>query len=245
MASWRIGGVSFGVGDPLTAGLAQDPAVELVRAVPTALIRDLRAGILDAGLVSSIEAFRRPGYTALGELGVACRGAVRTVRAFRRRGVPIRRVGIDSGSESSAALLRILLARRPDARDCVLEPITPTEQPDRLPHDLVLLIGDTGLRADPGPREVWDLGEEWYAWTGLPFVFALWLIRPGVDPAPIAAALRAGRARARTLPRPSTAPASIHHDLGPADRQGLLRFHAEAAALGLARPDLAPTFLDP
>ena len=106
---------------------------------------------------------------------------IRSVRAFRRRGVPIRNIGIDEGSATSVALLRILLARRyadEMAPAVGFTPIAPTTRPDELPHDLVLLIGDAGLAADPGSREVWDLGQQWRALTGLPFVFALWLLRP-------------------------------------------------------------------
>ena len=40
----------------------------------------------------------------------------------------------------------------------------------------MLLIGDTALRASLLDTDllVYDLGELWYEWTGLPFVFALW-----------------------------------------------------------------------
>ena len=60
--------------------------------------------------MSSIEAFRTPGYAALADLGIACRTEARSVRAFKKPGATIARVGIDDGSETSVALLRILLA---------------------------------------------------------------------------------------------------------------------------------------
>ena len=48
--------------------------------------------------------------------------------------------------------------------------------------DAVLLIGDRGILPPEEEFEfVWDLGEEWTDWTGLPFVFALWVARPGLD----------------------------------------------------------------
>ena len=53
---------------------------------------------------------------------------------------------------------------------------------DDTPADAVLLIGDRGMTPVGGVFEfVWDLGEEWSRWTGLPFVFSLWVARPGVD----------------------------------------------------------------
>src|SRR5262249_56631459 len=99
----RLGGVSFGVGAPLLAGLAEDPAVELIAETPAALIELLRAGQLDAALVSSIEAFRTPGYRVAPRLSICCEGPARSVRAFARRGARIRSVALDSGSESSVA----------------------------------------------------------------------------------------------------------------------------------------------
>jgi chorismate dehydratase len=244
----RIGGVPYGVGAPLLAGLARDPGVALLEAPPTALIAELRAGRLDAALVSSIEAISRPGYCIVPGLGIACRDAVRSVRAFRRVG-PIRTVGLDRSSATSAALLRLLLAgpRRADtaARDGGeprFEEIEPTRRPDLLPHDLVLLIGDCGLEAEPGAREVWDLGHEWRRWTGLPFVFAVWLLRPGADVHAIAPVLRAARQRGRGLGPVDGTHGAVHYDLDDDDLRGLRRFFAAARAAGLGLADAEPAF---
>jgi chorismate dehydratase len=43
-------------------------------------------------------------------------------------------------------------------------------------HDAALMIGDSAMRAPKQGLIVLDLAEEWYAWTGLPFVFALWTV---------------------------------------------------------------------
>ncbi len=214
--------------------------MELHRDVPTGLVQRLRAGTLDAALVSSIEGHRRAGYAALADLGIASQREARSVRAFRRPGRPIHRVGVDAGSETSVALLRILLDRCMGARDCTIERITPGLDVDAFPHDVVLLIGDHGLRAHSADREVIDLGAEWHAWTGLPFVFALWLIAPGADRDAIADCLRRA---AEAGPLVDTTNGAIHYQLGPDDHRGLARFAAEAAALGLAEPGVAPTFL--
>ena len=65
--------------------------------------------------------------------------------------------------------------------DCEFRTISPDLTPDRQPDDMVMLIGDCGLRADAGDREVIDLGEAWHDWTGLPFVYAIWLLPPNAD----------------------------------------------------------------
>jgi predicted solute-binding protein len=65
------------------------------------------------------------------------------------------------------------------------------------PHGARLLIGDQAIRFRQKYAEefhFWDLGEEWNRLVGLPFVYALWLIRPEVkDPNTIANRLRALR----------------------------------------------------
>jgi chorismate dehydratase len=243
----RIGGVPYGVGGPLLAGLESAANVDLRKAPPTELIAQLRAGRLDAALVSSIEAVRAPGYAVAAGLGIACKREIRSVRAFRRPGVPIRSVGLDQSSATSVALLRLLLRNvhaRDTAADVRFETIVPRPDPDSYPHDLVLLIGDHGLRAPPGRREAWDLGSEWRAWTGLPFVFALWVLRAGADTAAILPVLQAARARGRTLGAVDGTHGAAHYDLDDEDRRGLDRFWTECRAAGLATaPD--PQFVPP
>jgi predicted solute-binding protein len=62
-----------------------------------------------------------------------------------------------------------------------------------------LLIGDQAIRfrqENASEFEFWDLGEQWKKLTGLPFVYALWLVRPEVvDPKSVAGQLRALRDR--------------------------------------------------
>ena len=57
-----------------------------------------------------------------------------------------------------------------------------------------MLIGDRGMLPAGGAFEFdWDLGEQWSRWTGLPFVFAMWIARPGVDLPGIGERLAAAR----------------------------------------------------
>jgi chorismate dehydratase len=227
------------VGAPLLYGLGDQPGVELIVAPPRDLVPLLRRRRLDAALVSSVEAFRQPGYRAVPGLAIACEGPARSVRAFRARGRALRTAGVDTGSESSVALLRILLHERLGGPDCALARIEPTLTPDALPHDIVLLIGDCGLRADAGGREVLDLGEQWHAWTGLPFVFALWLLAPGASAERIVPLLRNARAAALRARVDDGTRGAIRYELGARELAGLEHFRARAAALGLIEPDIA------
>ncbi|MGC6488414.1 MAG: MqnA/MqnD/SBP family protein [Planctomycetota bacterium] len=237
----RIGGVPYGVGAPLLGDLGPRPDVEVVRAPPTTMIPMLRAGELDAALLSSVEAIRRPGYTVAGGIGIACKREIRSVRAFRRRGRPVRTVGCDRSSATTVALLRLLL-QTPRAADvdgeAVFETVAPTLLPDELPQDLVMLIGDPGLNADPGDREVWDLGSEWVNWTGLPFVFALWVLRPGVDHDAVLPVLREARERGRARGAVDGTEGAAHYELDERDLAGVRRFWRECRTAGIgSEPD--------
>ncbi len=239
----RIGGVPYGVGAPLLGGLESADGVELVREPPTAMIPALRAGELDAALLSSVEAIRHPGYTVAAGLGIACKEEIRSVRAFRRGGVPIRTVGCDSSSATTVALLRLLLHHvyaEEVAGEPAFQTVAPTRRPDELPQDLVMMIGDPGLEADAGGREVWDLGTEWVRWTGLPFVFALWVLRPGVDHDRVLPVLAEARARGRARGAVDGPDGAAHYDLDVQDLEGVRRFWRECRDLGLGtEPDPA------
>ena len=130
-------------------------------------------------LIPSIEYFRNPGYVIVSDACVACDGPVRSVKLYGRVPVEqIRTLALDEGSRTSAALTRILLRER-FGLEPELErlPIGSTHEDSAA--DAVLLIGDRGiLPIDGSFAFVWDLGEEWSRWTGLPFVFAMWIARP-------------------------------------------------------------------
>lgn len=226
------------------AGLATEPEVRLERAPPTELIHKLRAGGLDAALASVVEGFRAPGYRAAAGLGIACRGPVLSVRAFRRPGRAIRTVAVDASSASSVALLRVLLARRLGVEDYELRTVPPTRRPDALPDDVVMMIGDAGAGADPGSREVLDLGDMWHRWTGLPFVFAVWLISPAADLARLLPTLRAAYERGRYGVE-EVSEGAVHYELGVEEYRGLERFRVEAEALGLVQPGTELAFVHP
>ena len=125
--------------------------------------------------------------------------------------------------------------------------------------DAVLLIGDRAMRAClPGFAHAFDLGQEWYDWTGLPFVYAVWAVRRGVDLGGVEPAPRGGQAArpgARRRRSPSarrrasaSTPASAAATLatsststsGRASWPGLHHYYTLACELGLARQGVAP-----
>ena len=85
----------------------------------------------------------------------------------------------DVASLTSVNLLRVLLAERGLKPE--FKPLTSYDF-KALP-DYALLIGDPALDFLFGPHEydIFDLGAAWYEMTALPFVYAVWALRRGVE----------------------------------------------------------------
>ena len=186
LATARIGAVSYLNSKPLVEGLSELlPEAELRLDFPSRLADELARDRLDVALIPSIEYFRGQQYQIISDACVSAHGPVLSVKLYTR--VPwgeIRTLALDEGSRTSATLARIMLAERHGVFP-ELQPLPLDHRTDDTSADAILLIGD---RAILPPKEqflgTWDLGEEWFHWTGLPFVFAMWVAnrRPlGVD----------------------------------------------------------------
>lgn len=134
---------------------------------------------MDVGLLPCAE-LDPLGVQPLLDVGIACRGPVRSILLVTRvEPARIQTLAADVSSRSSVMLTRIVLAERFGVR-----PEFVTMQPDvdgmLARADAALLIGDPALRLDPEslPYQVLDLGGEWVDMTGLPMVFAVWAGAP-------------------------------------------------------------------
>jgi len=180
----RIGCVKYLNARPLIHGWSG--AVDFDH--PAALCRKLERGDLDVAMVSSLEFLRRPIYRIVDKISISSRGPVYSVLVAHREELSrIQEIKLDPASETSVALLRCLLAQRGLNPRLVLWHRHPADATARL------LIGDQAIRfrKKHSDYRLWDLGEEWKNAINLPFVFALWLIRPEIEKAKeIADALR-------------------------------------------------------
>ena len=157
---------------------------------PAALCAQLAAGELDVALVSSFEYLRDPRYTVVDGVAIASDGPVYSVIVASAE--PLREVStieLDPASLTSINLLRCLLADRAvtfvSRRGDADAPIASGSGR--------LLIGDQAIRFrrnHESTHHVADLGKAWRAQMSLPFVYALWLARRGIDATEIAADLR-------------------------------------------------------
>src|SRR5712692_5734548 len=187
----RIGAVNYLNTKPLICDLEKlAPAAELVLDVPSRLAELLADGSLDVALIPVIEYFRAGSYTIVRDIAIASRGPVLSVTMFSRVPWPeIRRVALDEGSRTSAALAQILLRRKHGIHPEIV-PLPLDQEAESADADAVLLIGDRAMRAClPGFAHAFDLGQEWFDWTGVPFVYAVWAVREGADLGSVARAL--------------------------------------------------------
>ena len=180
MGNLRIGIVSYSNVAPLAAAL---PAEQVRRGLPREVGAWLAGGEVDVGLVPTIELGRQPGLCPLPAWGIAANGECRSVFLYGR--VPlseVRSVALDAASRTAAALTRVLLERE-SARDVEFVERDAGSVAERLEGvDAALLIGDPALAAEPpGDVTTWDLSAEWKRHVGLPFVFACWAARAGLD----------------------------------------------------------------
>ncbi|MBN2291552.1 MAG: menaquinone biosynthesis protein [Pirellulales bacterium] len=262
LGTLRIGAVSYLNTKPLIYCLEEliaesaIPDAQLVVDLPSRLARGIAEKRLDVALIPSIEYVRHEGYSIISDACVGCNGAVESVKLYGR--VPVSEIGtlaVDEGSRTSAVLTRILLAERYDVHPQVTT-LEIGSSPSDSTADAVMLIGDRGMIPIDGPCEfVWDLGREWCDWTGLPFVFAMWIARGDVsggrgELAELERLLSLSRDRGMDMLEEiarAEAPSlglSVEHchnylrdnltyRLGDAERRGLQKFYELAARYGL------------
>ena len=181
---------------------------ELVDGVPTELNHGMATGTLDVSVISAVEYARdATKYLLLPDLSICSDGPVRSVVLFSKRpasDLQGRRVLVSRSSMTSVALLELLFENVWDARPAFVPSNSELVDVARFgeeEHDARLVIGDAALRLwsrlrspDLYPTEsdltqyryAYDLGGEWKQWTGLPFVFAVWVAQ---RTAPVAEAL--------------------------------------------------------
>jgi chorismate dehydratase len=185
----RVGSVPYLVARPLNFGLGDAPGIALEFAVPARLIEKLRKDELDVALVSSIELFRKPGYRYLPGLAVAGPSYVGSVQMFLKKPLAqVRSVALDPASRTAQALVQVLAQLDPALNAAVRFVEVPFgEDPRRAGCDAWLRIGDPALfelLEEKLPH--YNPSEAWARLTGLPFVFAAWIVRPGLDAAALA-----------------------------------------------------------
>jgi len=254
----RLGAVSYLNTKPLVYGLDAYPDRFDVRFdVPAKCAELLHEGRVDLGLIPAIE-YLRGQYAIVPHISIASDGPVATVAVFTRRPIgEVKTIALDLSSRTSVALTRVLCAKHWQ----IAPKFTPAE-PDLEAMlqraDAALMIGDPAFEIDPVKHHVTkiDLGVEWKALTRLPFVYAMWVGRPGAATDEQCAALRQARdAGIAHLPDIAREVGGGNRDveqrslrylrdnlrfgLGSSEQAGLRRFYELAAEVGLV-PEVRP-----
>ena len=156
--------------------------IELFFGVPSALGKAAEEGKVDAGPLSLVDFWRlEDRFVQVGQFCIATLGKTRSVLFYSKR--PIEQLegatlGVTSHTSTARKLLEVLLAHRFQ--------VSPGSYVDiDEPNDGFLIIGDDALKCRYGVPSYpyrYDLGEEWFNLTGLPFVFAVWAARKDLDP---------------------------------------------------------------
>jgi chorismate dehydratase len=251
LAPFRVGSVGYLNAVPLTRGLEE----EVTFATPARLAEMLQHDQLDAALVSVVEVLFHDRYDVLDGIAIASLGEVKSVLLAHRKPLSdATEIHCDPASLTSVQLLRVLLAERGLKPE--FKPL-PSYDFAALP-DYALLIGDRALDFALGPHQhgIWDLGAAWYELTNLPFVYAVWALRRGVENSALRRQLREARdfgldtldsiIRTRTEYdydfRKDYLSWHIHFHLGADEKRGLAKFMQLLRQHGVA-PIFEPRFV--
>lgn len=256
----RIGSVPYLNADPLTFGLEAREEVILTHSPPSRLLAELKAGNLDCAFAPTFDVLQHPELCVVDGLCVSSDGPVTSVILISKRPLnELRSVGLDTSSSSSAHLIQILLGELFSCHPNYHR-VPPTGESPLSEHDAVLLIGDAALETldrglSPGVMS-WDLGALWKELTGLPFVFAIFVLAESADPGRIRDILQESKLiglehrdhLARRAASQLSLPESqlrdyltdkIRYDLGPRELLGITRYRELLNRYHLLDPALA------
>lgn len=257
-----LGWVGYSNARPIVAGL---DGVTLRGGHPSEVARwlsqgDVALALLPIGALLSDEA--GADWRVVPDVCIGCDGPVDSVLIAGE--VPPEQwttVLLDGVSRTSVLLARLLLEHGPLKHrlrsDLVIEEAAAGTGVARATGTVAtVVIGDAALQRPARLAHALDLGAEWKAWTGLPFVFAVWAGRPDVDPAVVERVRAAG-----VLGMAGLADGSLLADASEAERRyltqriryplddratmGLLRFAALARRAGLVQRETVSLYDPP
>jgi chorismate dehydratase len=219
--------------------------------VPSKCAALLHEGSIDVGMIPSIEYLRgHEAYRIVPRSGIISTGPVASVALFSTMPAGgIRSVAADTSSRTSNGLLRILCYETLGV-DPTFVPMPPDIDRMLQRCDAALLIGDPALFLDHQARGLLkiDLGGQWTALTGLPFVWAFWAGRPGALSHEAVGVLNAARgagvaasdeiAAAYCTPEHAAVGTAylrenIQYELGEREEHGLRRYYELALKHGV------------
>lgn len=179
MEKIRVGIVNYLNTRPLIYGLLQPPVNELIELTgdyPARVAEQLINDEIDLGLVPVAVLQKMPEYHIVGNYCIGTEGEIASVALFSE--VPlseIRKVYLDYQSRTSVALLKYLMKESWGINPEIVQAENENYRAEIRGTTAGLVIGDRAFEQRRQSTFIYDLGSEWRAITGLPFVFAVWV----------------------------------------------------------------------
>jgi chorismate dehydratase len=152
--------------------------VEFVEAVPARCAQMLAAGKVEGALVPVIEYQRIAGGALVPDVCVGSQKEVLSVVLVSKDTEleHVRRVALDESSRTSATLVKLIFREFLD-HEPAWTVRTPNLEEMLEQNDAALIIGDPGMTFPRTGLKIWDMASLWRNYTGLGFVFAMWMVR--------------------------------------------------------------------
>ncbi|PST83223.1 radical SAM protein [Pedobacter yulinensis] len=177
MEKIRISAVSYTNTKPFIYGLQRAAILDdmdLQLDIPSDCAAKLIGRQVDIGLVPVAVFPLVPEANIVADYCIGSDGAVNSVFIFSKVPVEqIRTLRLDSHSRTSNQLARVLLRFYWKQEVRLVNGDTPA--------DAMVLIGDRTFGQAGNHAYAYDLGREWKAFTGLPFLYAAWIANRDID----------------------------------------------------------------
>lgn len=206
-------------------GTRRDEVELLTDAAPSRCADLLARGQVEAALVPVVEYQRLPEMVVVPGICVGARTEVKSVVLVTRKDSleEIQTVALDTSSRTSAALVEVIF-REFVGRAPRLQPSAPNLPQMLREHDAALLIGDPAMTFEREGLRVYDMAALWRRFTGLGFVFAMWMAQASARAS--VSRIDFARARDEGLAQVEEIAAEYAHELG-LPREELVKYLRE------------------
>ncbi len=181
----RVGKITYANLFPIFYMMEQEGGssrYDIIDGVPSELNRKLRDGAIDISPSSSIEYLRYPDrYQVIRNHSISADGPIKSILLFSKTSLESlngQTILTSSQSETSVALVEII-CRKFFNLACTFEPSADPVGTALQSSPAYMLIGDEAIQESLKWPDLfmYDLGSLWKQHTGLPFTYALWLVR--------------------------------------------------------------------
>ncbi|WP_433902998.1 menaquinone biosynthetic enzyme MqnA/MqnD family protein [Sphingobacterium puteale] len=169
----RVSAVSYTNTYPFLNGIRKSKVmdqIDLSVDYPSACAQKVIDDEADMGIIPTAALLSLPEYYINTDFCIGTEGAVDSVFIFSNKPITeVETLKLDKQSRTSNGLARVLL------KNYWKKDIQLITDDGGMEPDAYVLIGDRTFGKKNSVPYVYDLGKEWFDFTGLPFAFALWV----------------------------------------------------------------------